>query len=105
MSTTDNLEKMLASGNDSPMLRFGLGSAYYNQGKFDRAIVHLESCIEQNPNYSAAYKMLGRALSAAEAHEKARQTYTRGLAIAEQQGDKQTAKEISVFLKRLDKIQ
>ena len=30
MSITDNLEKMLSRGQDSAMLRFGLGSAYFN---------------------------------------------------------------------------
>ena len=29
MSITDNLEKLLANGQDSAMLRFGLGSAYF----------------------------------------------------------------------------
>ena len=30
-SLKDNLEKMLADGRDDEMLRFGLGSAYFNE--------------------------------------------------------------------------
>lgn len=33
MSMADNLEKMLAAGQDSAMLRFGPGSAYFS-GEF-----------------------------------------------------------------------
>ncbi|MGV6806311.1 MAG: tetratricopeptide repeat protein [bacterium] len=100
----ENLENMLASGDDSPMLRFGLGSAYYHQGDFDRAIIHLQACIEQDSNYSAAYKVLGQSLAKAGAIEKARLTYEKGLRVSEEKGDKQTEKEIRVFLKRLERL-
>jgi uncharacterized protein HemY len=61
MAMVDNLEKMLAKGRDDAMLRFGLGSAYFNDGKFSLAVTHLEACIAQDDSYSAAYKLLGKA--------------------------------------------
>ncbi len=102
MSMTDRLEKMLAGGRDDPMIRFGLGNAYFGEDD-DKAIVHLRACIEQDENYSAAYKLLGKALFKQQQYDEARDVFDRGLAVAGGQGDKQTEKEITVFLKKIDK--
>jgi predicted Zn-dependent protease len=102
MSLTDNLETMLAKGNDSAMLRFGLGSAYFNEKDYQQAIPHLEKCIEWDNSYSAAYKLLGRAQIKLGLNERAKMTLAAGLEQAALQGDKQTEREITVFLKKLE---
>ena len=102
-SLKDNLEKMLADGRDDEMLRFGLGSAYFNEKNFAQAIPHLEACIKHNPRYSAAYKLLGKALFRAGKHEESRSVFEAGLSIAIDKGDKQTEREILAFLKKLDR--
>jgi Tfp pilus assembly protein PilF len=104
MAITDNLEKMLAAGRDSAMLRFGLGSAYFNQRQFVEAAEHLRACIEQDSNYTAAYKLLGKALMKSQQPELARQVFDQGLPVAQAQGDKQTEREISAFLAKLSRI-
>ncbi|WP_461480994.1 tetratricopeptide repeat protein [Porticoccus sp.] len=103
MSLIDNLENMLSQGKDSAMLRFGLGSAYFNEQRYDRAIPHLQQCLVFDPGYSAAYKLLGRALVKRGQPALARQIFTTGLEKAVQAGDKQTEREISVFLKKLSR--
>ena len=103
MSITDNLEKMLASGRDDAMLRFGLGSAYFNQKEFDRAVPHLRACIKHDSQYSAAYKLLGKALYKLGDNEEARTILKTGLPIAVEKGDKQTEREVRAFLKKLDR--
>ena len=100
MSLTDNLETMLANGNDSAMLRFGLGSAYFNEKDYQQAIPHLEKCIEWDNSYSAAYKLLGRAQIKLGLNERAKMTLAAGLEQAALQGDKQTEREITVFWPR-----
>lgn len=102
MSIADNLEKMLASGRDDAMLRFGLGSAYFNQKEFERAVSHLRACISHDAGYSAAYKLLGKALFKVGANEEAREVFETGLPIAVEKGDKQTEREILAFLKKLE---
>lgn len=97
----DNLEKMLASGKDSPMLRLSLGQAYLKQGEPAVAADHLRAAVEQDPDYSAAWKLLGRALVDAERPDEAAEAFDRGIAVAEQRGDLQAAKEMRVFRKRL----
>lgn len=102
MSITDNLEKLLANGNDNAMLRFGLGSAYFNDKEFTKAIPHLESCLAQDPEYTAAYKLLGKALFKTGNKIQSRTAFETGLPLAIKNGDKQTEKEILVFLKKLE---
>ncbi|MEH6471789.1 MAG: tetratricopeptide repeat protein [Halopseudomonas sp.] len=97
----EGLEKMLAQGKDSAELRFGLGNAYLASGNTEQAIEHLQSCLAQKPNYSAAWKLLAKAQQATDQTEAAIETYRQGIEVAQQQGDKQAEKEMQVFLKRL----
>ena len=60
----ESLEKMLSQGMDNPMLRFGLGKGYLDAGQPGRAAQHLRRCVELDPKYSAAWKLLGKALQA-----------------------------------------
>ncbi|CDF81394.1 hypothetical protein PKB_0015 [Pseudomonas knackmussii B13] len=101
----EGLEKMLAKGVDNPLLRFGLGKGYLDAGEAARAAVHLRRCVEQDPKYSAAWKLLGKALQAEGNLDGARAAWADGLAAAQAHGDKQAEKEMTVFLRKLDKAQ
>jgi predicted Zn-dependent protease len=96
-------EKMLAAGQDNPLLRFGLGNACLKAGDPLRAAQHLRAAVNQDPRYSAAWKMLGRALTEAGRTAEATRCYEQGIEVAEAKGDIQAAKEMRVFLKRLQK--
>ncbi|NLJ50668.1 MAG: tetratricopeptide repeat protein [Alcaligenaceae bacterium] len=96
-------EAMLEQGRDSPMLRYSLGKLYLEAENTQQAIVHLENCLEQDPVYSAAWSLLGKAYLEAGDVESARQTWEKGVVAAENKGDIQTMKMMNVFLKRLDK--
>lgn len=99
----DNLEKMLAAGQDNALLRFTLGGAYHKEGRFEQAIAHLEAALEHDPEYSAAWKLLGKALADNGDLEGAVTVYADGIDVAEKKGDKQAAKEMQVFKRRLEK--
>ena len=103
MTQREGLEKLLAAGRDSALLRFGLGNACLQDGDAAAAARHLAQATQQQPNYSAAWKLLGKALLQLERPEEAQAAWTSGLAVAEQQGDKQSAKEMAVFLRRLQR--
>ena len=98
-----SLQKMLAQGMDTPMLRFGLGKGYLDAGDPAQAALHLQRCVEQDPRYSAAWKLLGKALQASEDLDGARRAWEHGLTAAQGRGDKQAEKEMTVFLRKLDK--
>jgi len=101
----DALEKMLAKGMDSPMLRFGLGKAYFDADRFSDAIAQFQHCVELDPSYSAAWKLLGKSQLQSGAPIAAASAWQRGLLAAQSSGDKQTEKEITVFLKKLNKTE
>lgn len=103
MSLIDNFEKLLANGQDNALLRFGLGQAYLQANEFTKAVDHLRHAVEHDKNYSAAWKLLGKALAAHGDNAAAIDVYQQGINIAEAKGDVQAAKEMRVFLKRLQK--
>lgn len=103
MARLENLEAMLAKGPDSAVLRYSLGLEYLNAGDAERAAGHLSRATAQDPDYSAAWKLLGKALTASGRLEEARASYESGIAVAMRKGDKQAEREMRVFLKRLDK--
>ncbi|MFI2813018.1 MULTISPECIES: tetratricopeptide repeat protein [Microbulbifer] len=97
------LRAQLEEGRDSPLLRFGLGSALFNAGDYAEAADHLQRCTEQMPEHSAAWKLLGRSRMALEDRPGAKQAFERGLEVARERGDVQVEREIGVFLKKLSK--
>jgi Tfp pilus assembly protein PilF len=103
MSSLENFEKLLAGGQDSPLLRFSLGNEYLKAEDYAKACEHLAEAVRQKPDYSAAWKVYGKVLVAVGDSAAAIRAYEQGIEVAEQQGDKQAAKEMGVFLRRLQK--
>ena len=101
--STEALEKMLAKGVDNSLLRFGLGKGYLDAGEAAKAAEHLQRCVEHDPQYSAAWKLLGKAHQAGGNLDAARSAWQSGLEAAQAKGDKQAEKEMSVFVRKLDK--
>jgi Tfp pilus assembly protein PilF len=99
------LEALLAAGKDSALLRFGLGNGYLSSGHPAQAVEHLQKALAFDPEYSAAWKLLGKALSASGQDAAALEAYREGMAAAEKKGDKQAYKEMQVFARRLAKRQ
>jgi tetratricopeptide (TPR) repeat protein len=96
-----NLEALLVKGGDSATLRLALAARYLDAGEAGAAVKHAEAAVRLDPEYSAAWKALGSALAAAGRVPEAVQSYERGIAVAERRGDRQVAKEMRVFSKRL----
>lgn len=96
-------EEMLASGKETALLRFSLGSEYLKRGDAQHAAENLARAVELDPQYSAAWKLLGQALADANRKADALVAYRQGIAVAEKKGDMQAAKEMSVFARRLEK--
>ena len=97
------LSAMLEKGQDNALLRYSLGNAYLEQEDYATATEHFAKAIEHDEGYSAAWKGYGKALVGLDNLQRAAEVYAQGIAIAEQKGDKQTAKEMQVFLKRVQK--
>ena len=96
-----NFQSMLEQGQDNALIRFSLGNAYLNSKDFEQAVKHLALALKHDPDYSAAWKLYGKALVGAGNNDAAITAYQQGIEIAENKGDIQAAREMNVFLKRL----
>ena len=98
-----NLEALIARGHDGPAVRFGLGKAYLENSDPGASRSHLERAVELDPSYSAAWKLLGKARARGGDTDGAADAYRRGIAAATARGDRQAAKEMGVFLRRIER--
>jgi len=103
MDAAARFEALLASGKDDALVRFGLGMHYLRAGDTARAATHLRVAVAHDPHYSAAWKLLGKALETGGDAEAAAQAYRSGIEAADARGDKQASREMGVFLKRIEK--
>jgi predicted Zn-dependent protease len=99
----EKLKAMLESGNDSSTLRFSLANAYLKDNDPHHAVEHALIAVEQAPDYSAAWRLLGQAQLAAGKTAEAAESFERGIEVAQRVGDRQVGKEMQVFLRRLRK--
>ena len=101
---TANLEALLAKGNDVPSLRFALATRYLEAGDVAAAVRHAEAAVALDATYSAGWKLLGQARAASGDERGAADAFRRGIEVADARGDQQAAKEMRVFLRRIEKI-
>jgi len=98
-----NLEKLLGTPRDGALLRYSLGLEYAKAGNLERAVEHLREAVARDPDYSAAWKALGKCLSDASRPDEALEAFRRGIEAAQRKGDRQAEKEMTVFSRRLEK--
>lgn len=99
----DNLRRQCDGPRDGALLRYALGNALLGEGDAAAAIIQLERTLAFDPAYSAAWKLLGKACLDAGRSDAAADAWRRGIAAASHRGDKQAEKEMTVFLRRLEK--
>jgi tetratricopeptide (TPR) repeat protein len=98
-----SLEKLLGTPRDGALLRYSLGLEYQKVKDSERAVQYFRDAVERDPLYSAAWKALGRALQEAGREPEALETYRQGVEAARKKGDRQAEKEMTVFMRRLEK--
>lgn len=103
MGMKDQLLRLLESGEDNALLRFSLGELHYKAGEYAEAARHLGEAVAHDPDYSAAWKLYGKALVDGGELTASIDTLEHGITVAEARGDNQAAREMQVFLKRARK--
>jgi len=103
MSLIERFEALLAGGKDNALLRFSLGGEHLKAGNAAKAVEHLRAAVAHDAGYSAAWKLLGKALADSGDAEAAKAAYRSGIETATAKGDKQAVKEMAVFLRRLER--
>ncbi|MEZ5462031.1 hypothetical protein [Dokdonella sp.] len=95
------LRGQIGGPRDGALLRVSIGNLLLAGKDPVGAAIEFRAALDFDAGYSAAWKLLGRALVEAGETEGAIDAYLRGIDVAEQRGDKQAAKEMQVFLRRL----
>jgi predicted Zn-dependent protease len=103
-ATVERLRALCGGPRDGALLRFSLGNALIAAGAPADAAIELRRAVEFDPAYSAAWKLLGRALVEAGDPVQARVAWCDGITAAGRAGDVQAQKEMQVFVRRLDKL-
>jgi len=93
--------RLLEKQPDNSMILYSLGTDLFKEGRYAESRTYLERAIEAKPDYSAAYRTLGRALAALGERGEALSIFERGREVAVRKGDLQIAREIDVFAGRL----
>jgi uncharacterized protein HemY len=102
-SRSDMFRKLLQRDQNNPMVLYSLGNELFKEGQYSEARDLLRRAVDNKPDYSVAYRMLGRAHFELRENSEARSVFLRGKEVAQENGDLQTVKEIDVFMRRLEK--
>lgn len=96
------MRRLAAKNPQNALMQYTLGLELGREGELEGSVEALRRAVSLNPDYTAAYRDLGRALERAGRREEARRAFQDGLESARRTGEIQTAREIQVFLRRLD---
>ena len=94
-SRSEMFRKLLERDPNNPMILYSLGNELFKEKKYSEAWTYLSQAIENKPDYSVAYRVLGRALYEVGENDEARRVFTEGREVARKNGDLQTVKASS----------
>jgi uncharacterized protein HemY len=78
--------EMVKQQPDDAMVWYGLGSEYLKAERWGEAADALRQVVRINPDYTAAYQMLGTALMSEGRGQEAREVWTEGVGVARRTG-------------------
>src|ERR671939_172682 len=102
-SRADMFRKLLDREPNNAMVLYSLGNELFKEEKYVEAREYLSRAVRNKPDYSVAYRTLGRTLFELHDNAEARRVFAQGREVAQRNGDLQTVKEIDVFIRRLEK--
>ena len=81
-------KQMAEADPNNELGHFSLGKAYFDTGRFAEAVAPLRRALQLNPLLSKGYQWLGDALDRDGKRPEAVEVLTRGVAVADEQGDR-----------------
>ncbi|MET0504867.1 MAG: hypothetical protein ABWZ85_06035 [Luteibacter sp.] len=99
----ERLQAQVGGPRDGALLRFSIGNALLGDGMYGAAAAAFRDALAFDRDYSAAWKLLGKALLAADDEAGAAEAWRDGVDAATRRGDIQAGKEMTVFLNRLSR--
>ena len=98
-----SFERMLAAGKDGALLRYSIGNEYAKTGNWAAAADSLQRAVALDGDYTAAWKLYGKALEATGHAADALVAFRSGIEAARRKGDRQAEKEMGVFARRIER--
>ncbi len=95
------LKEGIRAEPDDPVGYYVLGLEYAKLHRDLDAIDMFEKALRILPDYTAAYRELGKSLRDAGRRPEAEELWGQGVVVAQKRGDTQTLKEMLVLLKRM----
>jgi Tfp pilus assembly protein PilF len=93
----ERLEQLIQMYNEDPsdsFIRFALAKEYEKQGKLDKALKYYTELVKDHPEYTGTYYHLAKLYEQIEEFEKAKETYEKGIKMAEDEGDDLSSREL-----------
>lgn len=98
----DKLKNLVETNPSDAFVRYGLALEYRNLGLEESARDCFEQLLEENPDYVPTYLQFAQMLIDLDEIERAREVLTRGVEVAQRQGDLQASSELSEALENLE---
>jgi Flp pilus assembly protein TadD len=96
------IQEMLAEDPADATLRYMLAMEFVSQGNDEQAVVCFREMFEATPDYVPAYMHCGKALVRLGRDDEARQTFGRGIAVAQRMQDLHARDEMQGMLAELE---
>jgi Fe-S cluster biosynthesis and repair protein YggX len=84
----EQFKQMSEADPENELGHFSLGRAYLEAERLSEAVTPLARAVELNPQLSKAYQLLGQAYDGAGQRDRAVEIVTRGVTVADEQGDR-----------------
>ena len=90
----EQLEQMLRQEPNDEFLQYAIAIEYFSAGNFEKALICLNTILQQNPNYLAAYYQTGKCFEELKQLDNAKNIYAQGMEIAKKQNKTKTLNEL-----------
>jgi Tfp pilus assembly protein PilF len=98
------IKEALAADPNDPLVHFVAGGFYLDEERYSEAIEAFRTATELNPNYSAAWLGLARAIAGSGDDEAARSAYEQAIAVAISNRDLKVRNEAQAELEQLNEF-
>jgi predicted Zn-dependent protease len=101
MSRREKIQAMLAKEPDDVFLNFGLAMELAKEGDVEAAATQFDRVLQLDENYVAAYFHKGNTLIGGGRLDEARVILTKGIRVAQRQGNDHSAEEMGGLLREI----
>jgi tetratricopeptide (TPR) repeat protein len=101
MDRLESLLKFLEQDPDDTFTKYAIALEYSARKETDKSIFYLESIIQKDPDYLAAYQQLGHLLAVSDKKDKAVEIYNKGILVANKAGDRHAENNLRSLVEEL----